>query len=321
MATLGGPASNVSIVADGRPRQGGPALPVAVVTDGRAIEGDRAIPIYVVTSGPMQAGPATPIVEAAVSASVVGGPAIPVYVVAGALVLAYTEKVYSIAPLNLLAYWPQADAAGATVMADESGNNRSGVYKAAGEPLLGQLGIGDGRTAALYDGTNDYGNAFTASLQSAFNSSEGTVAQWVKVSAAGVWTDATTRRTLQFQADANNLIRFGRGTVNNQFVGAYTAGGVTSSVVVTTAGPTGWVHWALTWSKSADAMKLYMNGVQQGATQTGLGTWAGNLAATTTCLGANGTAGANPWSGFIAHAAIWNSALSAAQIAQLAVVS
>ena len=300
----GGPALRVAVVADGRPTEGGPARPVIVVSDGRPTQGNVPVPVVLATG--------------AQASQIVAGAAIPVVVVSGSLAsdMAYTNKVIALSPI---AYWPMAETSGLTML-DASGNGRNGAYKGAGEPLLGQTGIGDGRTAPLFDGTNDFANAFSASLQGAFNGAAGTIAQWVKVSAAGVWSDGTTRRSLQFQVDALNLVRFGRGTVNNQFTVAYTAAGVTKSITVTTAAPTGWVHFAITWSAAADEVKVYMNGVQQGATQTILGIWLGSLAATLTTIGANGTGGTNPWSGYVAHAAVWDSALSAAQIATLAVV-
>jgi hypothetical protein len=318
--TQGGAAIPVVPVTD-RAVDASPALRVAVVSDGRAVEGGPARAVYVVTDNrPTLANPPVPVVLAtgAQASRILAGPAQAVVVVSGSLAnnMAYTNKVIALAPL---AYWPLAETSG-LVVTDESSNGRNGAYKAAGEPLLGQTGIGDGRQAPLFDGTNDYANTFSASLQAAFGGAEGTIAQWVRVVSAGVWADATTRRSLHFQADANNIVRLGRGTVNNQFVGGYTAGGITKTVVVTTAGPTGWVHWALSWSKAADEMKLYMGGAQQGATQTGLGVWAGSLAATTTAIGATGTSGGNPWAGYAAHTAVWNTALSAAQIATLAVV-
>lgn len=229
----------------------------------------------------------------------------------------YTVKVKALLPI---AYWPMAETSG-TVITDESGNGRNGAYKASGEPLLGQTGIGDGRTAPLFDGTNDFANVFSASLQGAFNGAEGTLAIWFKVSAAGVWTDGVTRRLMYFQVDANNRVRFEKSTTNNQIAAVYTAGGTAKSVLWNNAGPTSLQHLAVTWSKSADQMKFYANGVQIGATQTGLGTWVGSLVSTTTEVGASDTSGNNPWSGNLAHAAVWGSALGSATVATLAAVS
>lgn len=296
------------------------AVPVYVVSGGQAPIGQRARRVVVVTSGPVQGGAAIPVYDAGASAIPSSEPALPVFVVAGSLgglsSLAYTNKVIALSPIG---YWPQAESSG-TVVTDESGNGRNGAYRAAGEPLLGQTGIGDGRTAPLYDGSNDYANIFSASLQGAFNGAEGTIAIWFKVAAAGVWTDATTRRLMYLQVDASNRVRFEKSTTNNQIAFVYTAGGTAKSILWNSAGPTSWQHIAVTWSKSNDQMICYVNGAQQGATQTGLGVWAGNLAATTTVVGAADTTGGNPWSGLLAHAAVWATPLSAAQIATLAVV-
>ena len=231
-------------------------------------------------------------------------------------VFAYTNKIKALSPI---AYWPLAEASGTTIV-DESGNGRNGAYRASGEPLLGQTGIGDGRTAALFDGSNDYGNIYSAAFAAAFNGPEGTAAVWGQVSAAAVWTDAATRRLLSLRVDANNRVLLEKSSTNNQVTGFYIAGGTSKSVVFTTSAPTTWFHFAITWSKSADQVKVYFNGAQVGATQTGLGVWAGSLDSANTTCGATDTTGGNPWKGYEAHVAVWGGALSAAQIATLAVV-
>jgi hypothetical protein len=231
---------------------------------------------------------------------------------AGDPTMAYTNKVKALAPI---AYWPLAEPSG-SVATDESGNSRNGAYTGVD---LGQTGIGDGRTCPLFDGTNDYTDIYSASLASAFNKDEGTAAIWLKVAEAGVWTDATTRRLLVLQADANNRILLTKGSTNNQLVIAYTAGGTTEQVTIT-ASSTAWLHLAMTWSKAADEVKAYFNGTQSGSTQATLGTWSGSLASTTTLLGAISKTPTQVWNGYLAHAAIWTTPLSAAQIATLAVV-
>lgn len=316
--TRAGPA--IPVVVSNQPPDGGPALRVAVVSDGRAVEAGPARPVVVVSDNrPTQGNDPVPVVASSGNGYTLAGPPIPVVVVSGSLAsnMAYTNKIIALGPI---AYWPQAEASG-TIVTDESGNGRNGAYKAAGEPLLGQTGIGDGRTAPLYDGVNDFANVFSASLQGAFNGAEGTIAIWFKVASAGVWTDATIRRLMYFQVDANNRARFEKSTTNNQIAAVYTAGGTAKSVLWNNAGPLTWQHLAITWSKSADQMKFYANGAQIGSTQTGLGTWAGNLASGNTVIGASdSSSGGTPWSGYLAHAAVWNTALSVAQIATLAVV-
>lgn len=225
----------------------------------------------------------------------------------------YTQKVQALLPI---AYWPFADPSG-SVATDESGNSRDGAYS---NVTLGATGIGDGRTAATFNGSTSYVNIYSASFAAAFSGSTGTVALWARVSAAGVWTDTTVRRFVVIQADANNILRFHRLTTNN--VVSYQAffGGVNSFVNFTTGAPTGWFHIAITWDKPANQMKAYFAGAQVGTTQTIGGTWAGSPAATTTVVGAANTTPIERWSGDIAHVAVWTSALTSTQIASLATV-
>lgn len=237
--------------------------------------------------------------------------------VAAPSVLRYTNKVIALAPI---AYWPMAEASG-TVALDASGNARNGAYTGV---TLGNVGIGDGRTAAGFDGATSYNNVYSASLNGAFTPGEFTVALWGKVSAAGVWTDGILRRLIRLRADANNDIALSKNSTNGQLIAGYTAGGTGKFVTVSTT-TLGWFFLALTVSKSGDAMKAYYADAgtpfaQAGATQTGLGTWAGALASTTTIVGAAVTTPSNVWSGNMAHVPLWSTPLSAAQIATLATV-
>lgn len=313
MATQGGPAKPVTVQAGGQ-QQGGAAIPVTVVTDGRAVEGGPALPIYLVTSGPVQGGPALPVVAAPYGARAVGGAAIPAYVVSGYLLSAYGAKVAAMGPI---AYWPMDESSGAVAF-DRSGNSRNGAYTGV---ALGATGIGDGRTSASFDGTTSYNNVFGASLAAAFNNQEGTAIVWIKASASGIWTDGVNRRFLRFAVDANNQVVFNKSSSNNNTDILYVAGSVTKGVTVSTfGGSTAWNCIGITWSKSADQVKAYGNGVQVSATTTGLGVWAGSIAATTTLIGAFVTTPTNVWSGSLAHCAIWNRALSAAEMLAAATV-
>jgi len=228
--------------------------------------------------------------------------------------LQYTLKVRNLAPI---AYWPLAEASG-SVATDESGNGRSGTYS---NVTLGAVGIGDGRTAATFvPASNSLCNVYGASFAGAWNGAEGTFAAWAIVSGSGVWADATDRKIGIFLSTGSNFVQFRKTGTNNTLQGFYNANGVNKSVSFTTS-TTAWFHIAIIWSASADQVKVYFNGAQQGTTQTGLGVYAGALSSTQTLLGCGSTTPANIWSGNLAHAAVWASALSAAQIATLAVVS
>lgn len=224
----------------------------------------------------------------------------------------YSDKLLSIQRSSLIAYYMGAESSGTTIV-DSSGNGRNGVYTGVD---LGQTGIGDGRTAPLWDGVNDYGNILSA-ISSAFNGDEGSLLFWIKMASSGVWTDGTTR-VLFALTTASNLIRLRKvtpGVIDSSRV----AGGNTSTVSVSSLSFTGWMPLLTTWSKSANEFKFYMNGVQQGTTQVVASSWSGSM--TSAIIGANSTAPANVHSGYLAHLALWSTPLSAPEAARLAVVN
>lgn len=228
-------------------------------------------------------------------------------------VLAYTNAVKALSPI---AYWPLAETSGTTAT-DESGNGRNGSYTAV---TLGQPGIGDGRTAASFNGSASYCNIYSVGLWGAINGSEGTLALWSQVSGSGVWTDGTIREMTRLRPNSGgNIVIIRRTATNNQLEWFYQAGGTTKNVFLGSQSATTWMHLALTWSKSADQMKAYLNGVQVGSTQTGLGVWDSTLNATNqTIVGAATNTPTSIWSGSLAHVAIWTTPLSATQIVILA---
>lgn len=205
-----------------------------------------------------------------------------------------------------------------TVSTDYSPQKNDGAYTGVS---LGYRGIGDGRTCPLFDGANDLNNIYSAALNTDFNGLEGTIAVWAKVSAAGVWADATLRVIMRLRVDASNEVQIRKTATANQLSWLYVAGGTTDSVASTALGAaTDWLHLALTWSDSEDSLKAYANGVQVGLTQTTLGDWTGVLSSTTCHIGAASTTPTNVWDGYLAHAALWTTPLTAAQVAALAVV-
>lgn len=196
------------------------------------------------------------------------------------------------------------------------------------DPLIGRptngvtLGTASGghlSSAYSFDGTNDNVNIYSSDLNGAFNPNEGTVVAWVKVSGVGVWTDSTNRFIFSTSADANNLVSLIKISTANTLQLRYWSGTGSNNITISSTaagGITDWIQVVLTWSKAADQVKAYINGAQVGTTQTGLGTWVGNMGTTTTVIGAQATTG-NYWSGLINDVRLYNSALSATDIANL----
>jgi hypothetical protein len=210
---------------------------------------------------------------------------------------------------NIVGYWPLSDQSG-SIAHEYTGKLTTGVYS---NVSLGQPGIGDGRTSGLYNGSTSFCNIYSAALAAAFNNQNGTIIIWPKITAA-VWGDSTVRRFFNIEADGSNRISASKLTAANQFSMTYLAGGVSKTVTVTTSGPTIFFSCALTWDVINNAVKVYFNGIQSGITQTGLGTWAGALAATLTVIGATSTVPAVVMSGSLAHAILLNRTATAAEI-------
>lgn len=197
-----------------------------------------------------------------------------------------------------------------------SGYNGNGV--AANVPTVNQDAGSKLLKAYSFDGSNDFVNIYSADLNSAFNPDEGTLLVFAKVSDAGVWTDGAQRFIATIGLSSNEVYLRKSSTGSNRIDFVYTAGGTVKSIALTSFSPTDFFMLAITWSKSADEMKAYSNGVQTGATQTGLGAWAGNLNSAQCVIGAANTSAANRFSGFIAHPALVNRALSDAEIHRIA---
>lgn len=228
----------------------------------------------------------------------------------------YANKVINIQPQNLVAYWPLFEQSGA-VAYDYSRFSAHGMYATGGVVSLGQTGIGDGRTAASFNGTTSYVDVYSASLVQNFNPFEGTLMAWAKVANAGVWTDGAAHQVVNFTTDINNAIDIRKTATNNTVGGVYLAGGVSKSILTAPLnGSLSYYNTTMTWSKSADQFKVYINSVLQ-STSTGLGIW-GNVIIKGQ-IGANGS-GATLWSGSIAHVALWNTPLTASQILALSIV-
>jgi hypothetical protein len=225
----------------------------------------------------------------------------------------YKDKVLSYSPI---AYWMMAEAAGSDAICQVDSPAQDGAYTGV---TLGQTGIGDGYTCPLFDGVNDYNNVYSTAFRDVFNGAEGTVQIWAKVIDVGAWTDGTNRKIFRFASDASNVITIQKFNTANDLYFVYKAGGVSLIRIKTDTSETGWMPLALTWSKTANEAKAFFNGVQEGATLTGLGYWANLLAPTVTMIACN-TAANQCWDGWIAHCAVWDSALSPANIADLAVV-
>ena len=232
----------------------------------------------------------------------------------------HRDKVLS---YNPIVYWMLGEKVG-TVAYDEvtdAGHVDTGQSGDHSVSSLGNLGIGDGRTSPEYDGTNDYTTVYTVPFRDGFNGAVGSVVAWAKVFNAGVWTDGTNRNILRFRADANNRIDVYSAVGDNRIVCGYTAGGTSISETILGLTSIDFMCFGMTWDQpGTDEFKAYNQGEQDGATQSGLGVWVGNLAATSTTLGAASTGPAQPWYGYVANISVFDYVLPTSAMGDLATV-
>jgi len=229
-------------------------------------------------------------------------------------------RIQATQPANLIAYWKLGETSGTTAD-DSSATAADGVY--SGTYTLGQPGIGDGSLSTSFTPTTGRVSlaANIATLDTPFDPLAGTLLAWGQVSGAGVWTDATSRFMVELGVDANNRVYLYKDNAGNNIVtGVYTAGGTAKQVSLTGFSPLTFFSLAITWDKTADAVKFYVNGVQQGATQTGLGVWVGSLSGSFSALGAFASTGGAPWSGNLAQIAAWKVALTATEVASIGIL-
>lgn len=215
----------------------------------------------------------------------------------------YAAKLQYLFGADIVGYWQQAEPNGLVAL-DSGARAHPGTYTSV---ALGQTGIGDGKTAAGFDGTASKNVIYSAGLNTDFNTLQATIILWARVSGVSVWADGTIRNGIQIAADANNYFRIARTATLNQLNIAYNAGSTVKAVTDSSlAGTFNWFQVGMTVDKAGDALKAYINGVQVGATQTGLGVWAGALAATLCNIGAAANTPTSVWSGNLAHVLILN---------------
>lgn len=235
------------------------------------------------------------------------------------LMLSAIEALLYIRILNteyadLIGLWKLDEAGGAGTAVDSSSFGHDGTpsnVTFAGDTTP------EGINAATFNGSTSYINVYSASISAVFGYGTGTLLTPFKVSAAGVWTDGNARTMANFATNANNKMEITKSNANNTIFARYNAGGVSRVVSVNPYNSTNWALPCATWDVGAGAtgeMKFFIDGVQQGSTQTNLGTWAGVLASNQAVIGALNTTPSQVRSGSAALVALWRIALTPTQV-------
>lgn len=225
----------------------------------------------------------------------------------------YRQKVLELSPNN---YWPLSETDG--FVATDLGSDAINGAIVGAAPAAG---IGDGAGSMFFDGINDHVKVLAGGMAAGFNNQTGTLSAWFKIDRVETWGDGKNRHGLMFYANTTNYITIRKPSSNNALRAIYYANATSKAVSINTT-TTDWMHMAITWSKPADQVIIYVNGAQYSTIQTGLGAWnGGNIAKA--YLGAASSPDDTPyaaeerWAGWLARVGYWKRALTATEIAQI----
>jgi len=222
----------------------------------------------------------------------------------------------SVQLLNPIAYWRLNEKSGSTA-ADSSGNGYDGTTTGA---TVNQQGNGDG-TSYLFDGSGDdvaLPAGFMTALDAAISGGAVTIGIPLKVADAGFWTEGVRRDPFRFAVDGSNEIYIEKIPTNDLLQYVFEAGGTAVSENVDIGSPTGWTFLVMTIDILNDVLRLYHNGAQVGSDQTGFGSFAGNIAIAH--IGSR-DGSTRIFDGNIAHVAVWDRVLTAAEISLIGSVT
>jgi lysophospholipase L1-like esterase len=217
--------------------------------------------------------------------------------------LDYTQKLINfVGRSNIVAYYPWWEPSGSTLTDIVNGRNGTQINGTFGAP-----GIGDGHTACRFTGT---GWANIDAMAAALNCSEFTRFDWVKVSAAGDWTDAAYHVVNRTLVDANNFVTNVKdGAASNKLYVNYKAGGGATMVpVLTFVSNVGWFNFGAVVSKIANISALLYNGARHDPRDSS-GVWSGTPSNNALVSNAD-TSASVAWKGSIAHTLIVNGAMT-----------
>lgn len=155
-----------------------------------------------------------------------------------------------------------------------------------------------------------------------FNPATGTLMAWIKVS-GDVWTDGQYRAVVNLASDSafRSIIRLFKDNVPHKKMESLWYGSDVGPEYWESENVASelWQCWVMTWDQATDTFLLYRNGVKLGY-RSGVGTmaaWSGALVPSMTYIG-QVSAGNWPWSGRLAHVALWARVLTLAEIREVA---
>ena len=227
------------------------------------------------------------------------------------------QKVLALGPI---AYWPLTETSG-TVAHCLVNPAQNGTYSSNVATWPVGAGIGDGNTAPIFDGANDWVQAFSATLAAAWAANcptTGAVMIWTKAANLGMWTDGAIHYPCEF-ADLVNFDQiYNRKLDPSQLQMRHiTNGGLNVQTRLDNPeNATAWVLRVISWNSVAGRVTFYRNTnvLLQGPPNALAGT------ITAAQIGNRADGGVSRWHGPLANCAIFGYELLQAHVDDLYVV-
>jgi len=234
----------------------------------------------------------------------------------------YYQKLNALFDSDLVCYWPLWDLTG-TVATDISHSGFNGVYSGTTLPVLGQTGIGDGKTSPYFGGVEARVNIGSANFSSVANIGEYSISAFFRIPDVDVWTTAEYFYGFNVAAGANSAISIIKnpGIDNSIVCDLNNNTTLTSLISRQMPGRDKWFNVVLTNSITNNISKLYINGSLHASAAVS-GTWDGAIDTMWCAIGARfGVLPNTPWKGNIAHVAYINRAITQAEVIRAATVN
>ena len=225
-------------------------------------------------------------------------------------------------------FWTQGDAVNdgrytiwdATAGADIQAETPTGITAAAWGMVEAEYTVPAGCVLVQHflacpdtNGGIAYFDACEDRRMDGFLGDQGTVIVPAQVANVGVWTDGLRRDIFSGLVNGSNYLRIIRDAANNTIKFDYVAGGVALTQSTGGLANIDFAFYGMTWDISAGAtgeVMYYIDGIASGATDVGLGTWAGDFLNNRLVIGANSLVPAFVWHGDIGPVAVWSDALA-----------
>ncbi|MBE7513836.1 MAG: LamG domain-containing protein [Anaerolineales bacterium] len=212
--------------------------------------------------------------------------------------LTYSQRVLAIRAAALMGYWALNETSGSLAM-DLSGNGNNGTYQ--GTTLNGAIHP-DGLSAPLFDGINDW--VFIPNSTTLNPSGQLTISVWVNATETTYWRGIVAKTDGATWNTGYGIFLPDTGEINAYLTGY--SNGISANFSILSS----WVH--LAYTNDGFTQRLYQNGTL--IAESG---YVGG-ASTTDDLYIGVQPGGAGWYGSIARVALWNEALDADEISELA---